>query len=108
MSAFYERMQATAERLLSRYGQDWAITRTTGPGMSVTRTARAVVESVVRYVVPGSGVDIGDKRMLIEADANPIKGERIEAGADRYVIVRVEPLQPAGVTLAWWAWARSG
>ena len=106
--ATYARLAATARNLISDFGQPWTITRTLGPGLSAQRVANGVVVGQVRHLLGDSGVDIGDKELLLDASAEPIKTERIEAGGESYVIVQVEPIRPAAITIAWRAWARAG
>lgn len=107
-AATYGRLATTATRLIREYGQPWTITRTTGPGTSVQRTARAVRVGTVRHTLGDSGVDIGDVELLLEPAANPEKRERVAAGADDLVIMHVEPIKPAAILLAWRAWGRAG
>lgn len=104
----YARLARTARDLIGRFGQPWTITRTTGPGQITQRVAMGVVVDQVRHILGDSGVDIGDKELLLDASAEPAKTERIEAGGESYVIVQVEPIRPGAITIAWRAWARAG
>lgn len=106
--SLYPRLAATAQRLIRQFGRPWTITRTTGPGASQSRTVNGVEVGQVRHLLGDSGVDIGDKELLLEGAANPVKAERIAAGSESYVIVQVEPIRPAAIVLAWRAWARAG
>lgn len=107
-TATYHRLAATARDLIGRFGQPWTITRTTGPGQSTQRVANGVVVGQVKHLLGDSGVDIGDKELLLDASAEPAKTERIEAGGESYVIVQVEPIKPASILIAWRVWARAG
>lgn len=107
-AATYARLANSARRLIADFGQPWTITRTLGPGLSAQRVANGVVVGQVQHLLGDSGVDIGDKEMYLDASAEPIKTERIEADGESYVIVQVEPIKPAAITIAWRVWARAG
>lgn len=106
--SLYPRLAATAQRLITQFGQPWTITRTTGQNQTTTRTAQGVQVETVRHLLGDSGVDIGDTELLLDASANPSKAERISAGGQGYVIVQVEPIKPAAIVLAWRVWVRAG
>lgn len=106
--SLYPRLAATAQRLVTKFGQTWTITRTTGPGKTATRDAYGVQVGTIRHLLGDSGVDIGDTELLLEASANPVKAERISAGGQSFVIVQVEPIKPAAMVLAWRVWVRAG
>lgn len=106
--SLYARLALTAQRMITQFGQLWTITATTGANASTARTVQGVVVGQVKHVLGDSGVEIGDKEMMLEATANPVQGERIAAGSESYIVMQVEPIRPAAVTLAWRVWARSG
>lgn len=109
MSAYnYARSVATTLRLLERFGRAWQFTTTVIANATQSRTATGALIDEVRHDLGDSGVAIGDKRFMFEAAANPVKGERITAGSESYVIQHKEPIQPAAVVVAWWVWARNG
>ncbi len=109
MSAFdYSRLALTAQYLIARFGVAVTLATTTALNTTATRAARAVFVDRVRHLLGDSGVEIGDWRVLFDADAAPLLTDRLTRGSESYVLVQVEPIQPAGTVLAWQAWARAG
>ncbi len=106
--SLYPRLATTAARLIAQFGQPWTITRTTGPAATTTRTVNGVAVAQVRHLLGESGVDIGDTELLLDGAANPQKAERIGAGGKSFIIMQVEPIQPAAIVLAWRVWVRAG
>lgn len=106
--SLYERLAATADRMLGAYGVSATLSHTTPLGAVATSTVSVVTVDTVRHVLGDSGVDIGDERLIVNADAAPVKGDRIDYADQSRVVVQVEPIRPAGTVLAWWVWARRG
>lgn len=104
----YAAIEKRASAVLLRYGRVWQIRTTTVANAVSTRDTIGVQIDVVRYLQGESRIEIGDFRMLFRADANPVIGERLQAGADSLVVMHTEAIKPAGVVLAWWVWARKG
>lgn len=104
----YTSSAVTAAAMIGRFGGDVTLSTTTGFGTSAQRTVKAVFVDRVRHVLGDSAVEIGDWRVIMAADAAPLETERLIRGSEEFVLVRVEPIQPAGVVVAWYAWARAG
>jgi hypothetical protein len=104
----YSRPAATALRLLARFGAAVTLSTTVAAATTSRRTVNAVFVDRVRHTLDTSGVEIGDWRVLLEAAAAPRETDRLVRGAEAFVVVRVEPIQPGATVVAWWAWARAG
>lgn len=108
MSYDYDRLASTADRLLAKFGRDVTVSTTAASGVT-TRTAKAVTIGVVKHDLGDSGVSIGDHRLLIEASANPLPGDRItDAQGTRIVVDPVNPIRPAETTIAHECYTRLG
>lgn len=109
MAAFdYSRSAATALSLIERFGADVTVITTTGADATTTRTAKAVFVDRVRHLLGDSGVEIGDWRVLFPASSAPLLTDRITRGAESFVLVQIEPIQPGDTVVAYQAWARAG
>ncbi len=110
MSAFYDRMQATATRLIDRYGYSTQLQRDgapTGPPHNpqpgpATQHACTVVE--LDYSLTNRDATLvlqGDKLGLISTatDIVPGKDDRIVLGGLTYNFIDLQPLSPGGQVL---------
>lgn len=106
MTAFnYARAQATALRLITRFGAAALIRRTTpgaglNPGTSTT-TDYACIAVVDDYSVrdrDGSVIKVGDRRIYVAAKdlaVTPTVGDQVVVGGTAFRVVGVSTLQPA-------------
>ena len=110
MSRFYNRMQATAERLIARYGYATSLERDgvpTGPPHNpqpgpVVLHACKVVEGKYSLIDRDATLVLqGDKLGLIstEIDVAPALGDRLHLGGAVYHFVDLQPLSPGGQVL---------
>lgn len=110
MSGFYDRMQATAERLIARFGYATQLERDgapTGPPHnprpgSATRHDCRVVE--LEYSLNDRDTTLvqqGDKLGLISTavDVQPGKDDRLLLGGHLYHLIDLQPLSPSGQVL---------
>ncbi|UXA66013.1 hypothetical protein [Xanthomonas prunicola] len=110
MSAFYDRLQATATRLINRYGFDAQLQRAgapTGPPHNpqpgpATRHDCKVVE--LEYSLTNRDATLvlkGDKLGLISTaiDTVPTLSDRIVLGNDLFTFIDLQPLSPGGQVL---------
>lgn len=110
MSAFYDRMQATATRLIGRYGYSTQLQRDgapTGPPHNpqpgpATQHACTVVE--LDYSLTNRDETLvlkGDKLGLMSTaiDTVPGKNDRLLLGGVAYNFVDLQPLSPGGQVL---------
>jgi hypothetical protein len=111
VSAFYDRMEATAQRLIGNYGQNADIVREgapTGPPHdpqpgAPTRHPCRMVET--EYSLTNRDTTLvlqGDKLGIISTaglSIVPTKDDDLEVDGDVYHMVDLQPLRPGGQTL---------
>ncbi|WP_413730798.1 hypothetical protein [Sodalis sp. RH22] len=112
MAAFYPRMQATATRLLTKYGKTMSLERagsaTTDPvtGDAVTQPAQSlpvigVVQDFNRIEVDGTTILSSDKKVTITAATAPLIGDMLHDGTTKWRIINISDKTPAVVTLCY-------
>lgn len=114
MTAFdYARARATAERLISRFGQAGTLSRPTRTGGDVRPVEGAPQEYACTYVVTdytqreidGTRIKAEDKRVYISAvglEIEPALSDRlVEPDGNVYKVIQGRPLRPAGTTVLW-------
>lgn len=110
MSAFYDRMQATASRLIDRYGYATQLERDgapTGPphnpqpGTPTRHDCKAVELEYSLTNRDTTLVQQGDKLGLISTaiDIAPTKDDRILLGGEPFHFIDLQPLSPGGQVL---------
>ncbi len=110
MSAFYDRMQATATRLIDRYGYATRLERDgapTGPphnpqpGTPTQHDCKAVELDYSLTNRDTTLVQQGDKLGLISTaiDIAPTKDDRILLGGEPFQFIDLQPLSPGGQVL---------
>lgn len=106
--AAYKRLEATATRLINKWGKAGTLWRetTSGPAHDpvVTETDYAITLVETGYSLTNrdeSLVQAGDKLGLIATDgeAQPQMSDQIEIGGTKYNFVDVKPLNPGGRVL---------
>ena len=109
MSALYDRLQGTADRLIDRFGQTMTLTRTQPNGVVVSMVTRGVVVGTVKHQHADSGVSIGDDRILLDHNVIPKPADRIAYnGSSRVLVDPVIATNPGGTLLAFECYARAG
>lgn len=110
MSAFYDRLEATAKRLIAQYGFDAELVRAgapTGPPHNPqpgapTRHACKVVETGYSLTDRNTTlVEVGDKMGIISTsvDIVPDKADDLDINGEVYRFVDLKPLAPGGQNL---------
>lgn len=116
---FYEKSAASAQKMLKKYGQAGAIERK-GQGTptkpwesgSESVTSHAVTCVVTGYaasLIDGSAIKAGDKQVIIAARGLGIVPETTDIvvlANERYSIVSVEIVSPAGIPIIYKVQAR--
>ncbi len=111
MTAFYDRLEETAQRLIDRYGFDGYLKRAgapTGPAHdpqpgSPTSHACKLVET--EYSLTNRDATLvlqGDKLGIISTgglDIVPTKDDALVIGSDEFHFVDLQPVRPGGQTL---------
>lgn len=113
MSFNYSNIQATAQRLITKFGKDWAIRRnvkgTYNPSTNTrtttsteNHTVKAVKTEYKNYQVDGEVIKRGDFKLLVEAKGlsiTPSTDDEIVDGTDIYQIINIKEIKPATITI---------
>lgn len=107
----YARLQATANRLITSYGQQGTVTRitNTGPSYDPVQTTddhpcRLVVMEIDLSKVDGTLVEATDKMIYVSVAGLPIAlttADRVTIGGKSHAMKIVKPLSPAGTTVVY-------
>ena len=110
MTAFdYARSKASADRLLTRFGQTGTLRRQTSTGTSynptVTNTDYACTFVVLDYAnreVDGTRILATDKRVLLAKKSlaiEPTTADKLLIGGVEHKLIAVKPISPGGTTI---------
>lgn len=112
MSGFYDGMAATAQKLLTQFGQPVALRRYTGgvldPITDTVSGATQVDEQTTGIIsaidkrrdeVLGASAMAGDMLFTLTAEVEPLQDHLIVADGQEWSIVRIIPVAPAGIPL---------
>ena len=113
----YAKSKATAERLISNFGQSGTLTQTVNSGASYnptrTSTDYACKLSVMSYRerdIDGSDIQRGDKQVYLSTEGLsvvPSENDLLSIGGVKHKIVDLMPLSPAGMVVFWKAQVRT-
>jgi len=105
----YARSQATASRLIAKFGMTGAIVRLTKSGPSydptVTEASHACVLVDLDYkdtLIDGSNIKRGDRMVYVAMqglDIVPSVADKITINTVQHAIISVKPLSPAGLVV---------
>ena len=118
MSAFYDRLQGTASRLMAKFSQGQVVYTITGaptgpawnptPGAPVSYTLDATVQGVEADYVDGSLILATDKQVTCAVFAvEPSLAGTITIDGKVCQIVRVDKVPGAGTVIAWRIFVRA-
>lgn len=108
VAALYTRLEATAQRLIAKYGKPAVVVRETRTGPahdpSVVQTPYACMVADIGYSITdrdASLVQVGDKVGLMSTSAEiaPSKEDKLQIDGGTYAFVDLKPLNPGGLTL---------
>lgn len=116
-TANYARMKASADRLITKFGQAATLLRPTSTGTAFNPTPGAPGEYPITVVVEvfsfreidGTRIKRDDLKVLLAKDAltiEPATSDRLLIGGVEYAIMDVRPENPGGTTLMWTIQAR--
>lgn len=109
MSIDYSAIAVDAAAVIQEFGVDAIFVTTISQGVTSSRTKKVVmVEQVMQTASDrgDSGLKLGDWKLLCESGAVPIEGDSCTISGQRYMLFRVEPIQPGGYPVAYWAYGR--
>ena len=113
MAGFYDRLAATALDLLSRFGQDVSRVRVTPGAYDPATGAAGESEASATFkgalldfnngttTFQGTLVQVGDRRLLIEAGAAPNTDDKIVVGGVTWSVLSVREINPAGIPVVY-------
>lgn len=104
----YGRLQGTADRMVSKYGQTGSIITTTPPDqieggdpVAAPHACRLVTMAYDQRYINGSTILAGDVQIYISAvglDIEPLVGMQVSASGKSYLIVNIDPNRFDGQT----------
>jgi hypothetical protein len=106
-NAFYNRMQATATRLVTKFGRTVTLTRevegavdpasgTVTPGTPITYTGKGIDRDFNATEIDGSAVIRGDKQLIL---ADPEQIPLMNDLYGDYRVINVQEVTPAGINI---------
>jgi hypothetical protein len=106
----YARSQATADRLIKRFGQTGTLRRptSTGPGYNPTagepedHSCTFVVEDYTNREIDGARILATDKKVLLSKVGlaiEPATSDKLVVAGAEHHIIRIAPLSPAGTVV---------
>ena len=114
MSAFYEKLLVTAQRLIQQFGEPVTIRKDTstvdpiaGPGFDApsgpwdTFTPSGIVRRYADNLIDGTRILSSDRELIIEAGAGytPEMGDKPEIDGETWVVVNVTTSKPTSLAL---------
>lgn len=107
----YSRQINLVNRMLTKFGQDCTITTTNRDGTTSARIAKVAEINVVRHILGDTGIQIGDRVVVINNIGVPLPGDslvRLTGGvSERFMIVDpIIPIKPAGTVVGYECYLR--
>jgi hypothetical protein len=114
MTAFnYTKLQATAQRLITKFGKEWTVRRLTkgtynpaantrSTDATTNYTAKAVRTEYKAYQIDGEVIQRGDFKLLLEAAGlaiTPATTDKMVDGSAIYQIINIKEIKPASTIL---------
>ncbi len=117
MAPFYDRLRASAERLIKRFGSAATLTRTTratfdaGAGSYGTETEAeyptlAVLRDYEDRLIDGTRIVRGDRRAILDPGVVPVIGDTLTIGGTDYRVIAVKTENPGGTPVYYEAQVR--
>lgn len=104
----YDEIGDVVIEVLDEFGASYSVSRTGSDGSVQQLSLVGIQASRVEEEMPGTGIQIGDWRMIFKSVEAPKKGDRITLNNGVHTIMQVEEIAPAKVVMGYWAWARLG
>jgi hypothetical protein len=107
---FYNRMAATASRLLEKFGGVVSVVRNTGgstnpvtgavvPGTNNTLTARGLITKFSDDLIDGTRIKASDRLLMIDNTFEPVMTDKPTIGNQNWSIVEIRTVKPANVAV---------
>lgn len=115
--AFYNSMAATASKLITKFGAQGTIKRTTGgsidpvtgdttAGTTVTYTPNTIVQRYADELIDGTRILSSDRLIILDNTIEPLTTDKITIRGEDWTIVSVSESRPAGIPLVYFVQAR--
>jgi hypothetical protein len=106
--AFYNRLAATASRLLAKFGATVSVVRNTGgsvhpvtgvvtPGTNQTLTANGLINKFADDLIDGTRILASDRVLIMDNSFEPLQTDRPTIGGQSWTIVAIDTIKPAAV-----------
>lgn len=105
---FYNEMAELVIGMLNEFGTDIELGRTLPNGTVEIHTLRIVYTDPVTYRIRPVELDQADLRFVTTNAFKPIETDRITTVRGRFILIRIEAIQPADKVLGYRCEARSG
>lgn len=115
--AFYNSMAATASKLITKFGAQGTIKRTTGgsidpvtgdttAGTTVTYTPNTIVQKYADELIDGTRILSSDRLIILDNTIEPLTTDKITIRGEDWTIISVSESRPAGIPLVYFVQAR--
>lgn len=115
--AFYNSMAATASKLITKFGAQGTIKRTTGgsidpvtgdttAGTTVTYTPNTIVQKYADELIDDTRILSSDRLIILDNTIEPLTTDKITIRGEDWTIVSVSESRPAGIPLVYFVQAR--
>jgi adhesin HecA-like repeat protein len=115
--AFYNRMAATASRLLNRFGGVVSVVRNTGgsvnpvtgtivAGTNTTLTAKGLINDYADNLIDGTRILASDRLLIIDNTFEPLLTDKPTVGGQNWTIVSIKQVKPYAVGVVYFLQVR--
>lgn len=105
MSAFYQKMAATALRLLTKFGAPIVLARETGrdidpvtgvdtAGVDASVTTTGLIKPYPDRMIDGTRILEGDKELVLSSEHQPLPSDKPQIGGEDWSIISIKTIDP--------------
>lgn len=117
MSDFYDRMAATAARLIGKFGAPVILPRQVGgssnpvtgeviPGIDNSVTTTGILKKFPDNLIDGTRIQTGDRVLILDSSVQPLMTDRPVIGGKAWTPVSIDTVSPAGIDLVYFVHCR--
>ena len=109
--SFYSNLAATASRLLTKYGQDVVLKRTTGvtinpvtgveTGSETTILTTGILKTYPDNLIDGSRITSSMRMLVLTSAVEPVLSDKVTIQNQDWNIEEIQTANPAGTTLVY-------
>ena len=115
--AFYNSMAATASKLITKFGAQGTIKRTTGgsvnpvtgvtvAGTTTTYTPKGLVQRYAEALIDGTRILSSDRLVIVDNTIEPLTTDKVTLDSQDWTIVSVQQAKPSTVGVVYFIQAR--